>query len=391
MQFRRNLLMPLCKKLAKILVIVSDFELILIKLKKKHMKKIYQLSLTAVVGLVLGVNTTVNAQCTTPPSPTVPNPTICTGNSATLTATGASSLMTGWYQNSFGGNAIGTGSAYVTPTLSANTNYYVAQLAPTTPASITLPPHGSNYSGMVRGYWFTAPSDFVITGVRVPTDASAGNSNIAILRMDTVAPLFPILTNSFSVLYLTQNNTSGTGIIPVNIPVYSGQSIMVLGNRADLNSYSTAGTITATFGAYTLNLVRSGMQFNLSSTAPTSVWTQASGSISRVELYTTLGCLNPLKTASVTVNSCSTGLDELSGTTLQVFPNPSSGKLTVEIGVLNTPTFIEITDALGKVVFASEVLSPSSTFDISALSGGAYTYKISNASGSSRVGKLVKE
>lgn len=355
------------------------------------MKKFYQLCFTAVVGLVLGVNTTVNAQCTTPPFPTVPNPTICTGNSATLTATGASSLMTGWYQNSFGGNAIGTGSAYVTPTLSANTNYYVAQLAPTSPASITLPPHGTNFTGMVRGYWFTAPSDFVITGVRVPTDASSGNSNIAILRMDTVAPIYPVLTNSFSLLYLTQNNTSGTGIIPVNIPVYTGQNIMVLGNRADMNSYSAAGTITATFGSYTLNLTRSGMQFSLSTTAPMSVWTQASGSISRVELYTTLGCLNPLKTASVTVNSCSTGLVELSETTLRVFPNPSNGKLIVEIGVLNKPTFIEITDALGKIVFAEEVSGLSTTFDISALSNGVYTYKVSNATGSSRIGKLVKE
>lgn len=355
------------------------------------MKKIYQLSLTAIVGLVLGVNTNANAQCTTPPSPTVSNPTICPNNSATLTATGVSTLMTGWYQNSFGGNAVGTGSAYVTPTLSANTNYYVAQLAPTTPASITLPAHGTSYTGMVRGYWFTAPSDFVITGVRVPTDASAGNSNVAILRLDTIAPLYPVLTNSFSVLYLTQSNTSGTGILPVNIPVYSGQSIMVLGNRADINSYSSSGTITATFGAYTLNLLRSGMQFNLSSTAPMSVWSQANGSISRVELYTTLGCLNPLKTASVTVNSCSTGLDELSGTTLQVFPNPSNGKLTVELGVLSSSTLIEIYDALGKVVYANEVTGISSTFDISGLNNGVYTYKISNSAGSSRIGKLVKE
>lgn len=258
----------------------------------------------AAVMLAIGINTSVQAQCSAPPATTISGNSICSGSAATLTATQPSSVVTGWYQYSYGGNALGTGSVFTTPTLTSNTVYYTAQLLATSNASLTMPPHGSNYTGMVRGYWFTAPTDFVITGLRVPTEASSGNSNIAILRIDTVPPIFSALTNSFTVLYLTQNNTSGTGIIPVNIPVYNGQRIMVLGNRNDINSYATA--TTAVLGTHTVNIFRSGMQYNLSTTAPMSVWTQTSGSISRVELYTSLGCLNSITATTVTVNSAPT-------------------------------------------------------------------------------------
>lgn len=357
------------------------------------MKKIYFLNLAAVAGLVFGLNTTANAQCSTPPTPVVNNPTICTGSSATITATGSPSLITGWYTNSFGGNAVGIGASYTTPTLATNTNYYVAQLDPTGTASLALPAHGSNYSGMVRGYWFVAPTSFMITGVRVPTEASSGNSNIAILKLPATPPVYSSTTSVFDVLYLTQNNTSGTGTISVNIPVYSGDIIGVLGNRNDINSYAPVSPYATTLGTYSTTLNRLGMQFNLSTTAPQAVWTETTtnASISRVELYTTLGCLNSLTTASVTVNSCSTGLNELTSASVEVYPNPSKGNLNITLDAVNEKPVVEIFDAIGKSVFVTEIVSTSNNFDISYLANGVYMYKISNANGTIKVGKLVKE
>ncbi len=357
------------------------------------MKKIYNLNLLAAVCLVLGVSTNSNAQCTTPPTPVVNNPTICTGSSATITATGSASLMTGWYANSFGGNAVGMGSSYTTPTLSASTNYYVAQLQPTGTASLQMPVQSSTFSGNVRGYWFVAPTSFMITGVRVPTDASAGNSNIAILKLPATPPVYSSTTSVFDLLYLTQNNASGTGTISVNIPVYAGDIIGVLGNRADVNSYAAVAPYTAALGTYTTSLSRFGMQFNLSTTAPQAVWTETTtnASISRIELYTTLGCLNSLTTASVTVNSCSTGLNELNAASVEVYPNPSHGNLNVSIPSVNDKPTIEIFDAIGKSVFVTEIISAESNFDISYLANGVYMYKISNTNGNIKVGKLIKE
>jgi hypothetical protein len=35
-----------------------------------------------------------------------------------------------------------------------------------------IPPHSSTYNGNPRGYWFVAPVDFTIVGLRVPDDFS---------------------------------------------------------------------------------------------------------------------------------------------------------------------------------------------------------------------------
>ena len=264
------------------------------------MKKNYIKLFAAITSALLLNSNAVNAQCITPPATTISAAGACGPFpfSATLSATGVSSLQTGWYTNAFGGNAVGTGSTYATPSLTAPAVYYTTQLAPTTNQSLTLPTQVSTLSGNVRGYWFAAPTSFVITGVRVPTD-NAGNASVAIVKFPAVPPLYSATTNTFDVLYLAQNIT-GTGTMVVNIPVYSGDIIGVLGVRNDVNSYA-ASPYLANLGTNTLTLNRLGMQFPLSTTAPQDLWTEAGGSISRVELYTTLGCLNSL--TAYTVNT----------------------------------------------------------------------------------------
>lgn len=267
------------------------------------MKKNYILSSLFLIAALVN-QLSLKGQCTLPPTPTITSTGACGNNfplTATLTASGTSSLQTSWYVNSFGGNAVATGSNYATPSLTNATVYYVAQLDPTSTASLSLPAQSSTFSGNTRGYYFTAPVSFVITGVRVPTDASSGNSNIAIMKFPTAPPLYSATTNTFDILYLTQNNTSGTGTISVNIPVYAGDIIGVLGDRADINSYALAPS-TQSLGTNTLTLERLGMQFPLSSNPPQQLWTEAGGSISRVELYTNLGCLNSLTAYTVNAN-----------------------------------------------------------------------------------------
>ncbi|MFN0188559.1 MAG: PKD domain-containing protein [Bacteroidia bacterium] len=146
-----------------------------------------------------------------------------------------------------------------------------------------LPPQNTVFSGNVRGYWFTATSCFSITGIEVPTDASTGLQNIAIVKLDSAPPVFGTVTNNFTVLFLTQNDTA-SGIIPVNIPVQIGEVIGILGNRAGANSYATSPYITA-IGSFPVSIARLGMQFNLSTTAPQDLWTELGGSISRVFMY----------------------------------------------------------------------------------------------------------
>ncbi|MBA3682606.1 MAG: T9SS type A sorting domain-containing protein [Bacteroidetes bacterium] len=308
-------------------------------------------SLTASVMLVTA---SVNAQCVTTPTPTITGTGGCGPFplTSTLTATGASTLQTGWYANAFGGNAVGTGSTFATPSVTAATVYYAAQLAPTTTESLTLPSQASTLSSNVRGYYFTAPVDFVITGVRVPTDANTGNASVSILKFPVAPPLYSAVTNTFDILYLAQN-VVGTGTMFVNIPVYAGEIIGVLGVRNDVNSYA-AGPYTASLGTNTLTLNRLGMQFPLSTTVPKDMWTEAGGSISRVELYTTLGCLNALTAFTVTSNP-SPSVSITSGTTTVCAGTP------VTLTANGAATYTWNTTATGSTIAPSPTVNTTYT------------------------------
>jgi hypothetical protein len=146
-----------------------------------------------------------------------------------------------------------------------------------------LPAHGSTFSGNVRGYWFTAPCCFTITGASIPTEAGTGNQSIAIMRFRNNPPEYMSSTDDFTTLFLVQDGSS-TGIFPVNIQVETGDIIGVFGSRGGINSYATAPA-SSTINGNAVTLSRLGMQFPLASTVPQSVWTETAGSLSRVHLY----------------------------------------------------------------------------------------------------------
>ena len=68
------------------------------------------------------IGVTVNAL---PAAPTAAGATICSGNSATLTATGTGAIS--WYSDATLTNLVGTGSTYNTGILTSTTNYYITQ------------------------------------------------------------------------------------------------------------------------------------------------------------------------------------------------------------------------------------------------------------------------
>ena len=52
-------------------------------------------------------------------------------------------------------------------------------------------------SDMTRGYWFEAPADFVITGLRVPDESGNGTQNVEVVRFADLPPMHPGFTNDF--------------------------------------------------------------------------------------------------------------------------------------------------------------------------------------------------
>jgi hypothetical protein len=74
---------------------------------------------------------------------------------------------------------------------------------------------------------------------------------------------------------------------------------------------------------------------------------------------------------------------------LQIYPNPSTGKLTIHTGSASTLTNVEITDLSGQTVARFELTNGDNTIGISNLSTGSYFIKVSNNE-MSEVKKFVK-
>lgn len=64
------------------------------------------------------------------------NPAICSGNTATLSVTNTGATVT-WYDAPTGGNLLGTGNSFVTPTLTSTTIYYPQGVSPQGCQSLT--------------------------------------------------------------------------------------------------------------------------------------------------------------------------------------------------------------------------------------------------------------
>ncbi len=79
----------------------------------------------AVIAGCTSTRTTVTVTITNVNSPTVNNASICSGTTATLTATAPAGATFQWYDVASGGNPLFTGNPFVTPNLTSNTTYYV--------------------------------------------------------------------------------------------------------------------------------------------------------------------------------------------------------------------------------------------------------------------------
>src|SRR5687768_8552038 len=204
------------------------------------MKKNY-LKIFFGVLLLFSSEKIMRAQCTAPAPPSVSGGTIagCVSSASfTLTANATGTNLIGWYPNSFGGNALSTNSVFTTPTLTSGATYYVGQS--TTQGiveALAMPTYSNNVGAQeTRGYYFTAPVDFIITGLRVPVAIGGTVSGIAVVKLPSAPPLYPSVTNTFNTLYLNQNIT-GTNVTTVHIPVKAGDIIGVLGERDNYSAY----------------------------------------------------------------------------------------------------------------------------------------------------------
>lgn len=225
-------------------------------------------------------NNVASVPCSTPVTSDI---YVCDSGAVTLTATNGAAFA--WFTGSTGGSPVASGSSFTTPMTNTTTSYYVESYCNPDTTMMPLPAQAGTYSGDIRGYFFTAPVDFIITGLRVPTDASTGAQTIEILRFNAGAPpAYPGVTNSFTSLgYWNSVNT--TTVINTNIQVMAGDIIGIYGWRAANNSYSSSGPYQSTIAGIPVTLERTGMQSNLDNNQMFDVWSETNSPISRTEMY----------------------------------------------------------------------------------------------------------
>ena len=193
------------------------------------------------------------------------------------------------------------------------------------------------FTGMTRGYYFTAPTNFTICGIFVEDNMSTAFQSAAIVRFTAGAPpAYPGTTNNFVTLW--QNlNYAPNNMIPVpNVAINAGDIIGIYGSRTanSVNSYGPAQCVINIQGFPTTTF-RSGMQFDLAAgPGMHDIWNENNGSIGRVTMYT--NCC-PMPTAIPAINGPTTICEGNTATyTVAAQPGAVSYNWTVPAGATIT-------------------------------------------------------
>lgn len=152
--------------------------------------------------------------------------------------------------------------------------------------AIPVGPQQATFSSMVRGYHFTAPTNFIICGLYIPTDASTAFQNVEVVRFTAGAPpAYTGTTNAFVSLFYQANWAPNT-MIPCSINVNAGDVIGVYGARGSnmVNSYGAANYVS-NIGGFPVTFSRSGMQANLSTQQMANIWSEVNAQIGRIIMY----------------------------------------------------------------------------------------------------------
>ncbi len=102
------------------------------------------------------------------------------------------------------------------------------------------------------------------------------------------------------------------------------------------------------------------------------------------------GLCFPTAAVSVSVVVCN-GIEELYGSIISVYPNPTSGLVTIDLPMPTVLTYIEIRDALGKLVLKEELKHEKNTINVEGLANGLYFYKVLQSTTNIGIGKIQKQ
>jgi hypothetical protein len=310
----------------------------------------------------LGVNP--NPTVTAMSSPTA----VCAGNSATLTASGATTYS--W-------TSVGAGaSVVVTPSMA--TTYTV---------------EGTDANGCmdIVSISLNVNSNPVITAMSSPTVVCSGNSTtLTASGANTYswtgvgAGASVVVTPSTAATY-TVEGTDANGcrdIITVNVNVNANPNLSAITSATILCAGDSATLTVSGANTYSWTGVGPGASIVVNPTVTTTY---------TVEGVDGNGCMDTLSITQV-VSLC-TGVQGILANSngIMIYPNPSNGMINLVVTDISHPVKLEIYDAVGRVIYGREINTHQTQIDLSELSDGIYAFRVMSDLNVVKQGKLIKE
>jgi len=166
----------------------------------------------------------------------------------------------------------------------------VTDLAGAQGTMIPLPAFNRTFSSatLTRGFYFQAPADFTVVGLRVPDEAKHGKQNVVLFNHTAAPPAWSATVNLTPLF--TKFNEPSANIIPCSVNFKKGDWLIVIGACGDgtimHNSYGPTTCQNSTVLGQPVSLCRCGTQNNIVSTAaPYPVWSEVAFEVCRVEVY----------------------------------------------------------------------------------------------------------
>lgn len=315
----------------------------------------------------------------TPGEPLADDVTVALNSSATLEATG-NNLE--WFDQAVGGTMVGTGATFVTPVLFANTAYWVSSTNDYAGdivfgARTSRSTNGQFHTNADNYQIFTANEDLVIRSTKVYANG-AGDRTFAVIDQGNGST---IATGTFSV-------PNGESRVDLNffVPAGGPYGLRAVGGNPQL---WRDGTGSGTSYPYPLGTLGS------------MISSSATGTNALVYYYffydlevqtPGISCAGPRAQVDVYVGPSAVKEGSISSV-ITVFPNPTTGLISVGLGEVEGHVSMDVLDVTGRVVFAMNADNSARknglvTMDLGKLASGEYTLNVRHANGTS-VHRLV--
>lgn len=299
---------------------------------------------------------------------------ICAGQSSTLTVSGASTYT--WAP-------AGTLS-------SANGGSVVATPAATTVYTIT----GTSSCGTAT----TTVTQNVnaIPSVSVAASTSSVCSGSAVTFTASGATTYSWMPNGATTSTVTANPTSSTTytVMGTTSGCADTKTVAVSVTPNPTVSVSSSTTTVCSGSSATLTATGNGTGYLWSTFATTPVIVVSPTTTTTYSVGTANGSCIGTASISLSVITCTvaTGIEELAGASVNVYPNPNSGILNIAVSSeLASNASVQIYDALGKLVISQNLNTEHTIVNTAALSSGVYIFKVLKADQPVKIGRMVKQ